>query len=143
MITTIRLVNICHHTQLQNIFLVMRTFKIYSQSKFQHNKSILCNIAIDNSIIIYSNHAVHYIPMTYLFYNFPVISLYLLTPFTHLAHAYPQSFFLWCVIYFPDIGSFCCFLASLLFLISDLIMYYVWSQDTFFFFFLNNFQVFF
>ena len=35
MIIVIRLVNIHHYTELQFLFLLMRTFKIYSPSNFQ------------------------------------------------------------------------------------------------------------
>ena len=38
MITTVSLVNICHHTYLQSFYLVVRTFKIYPHSNFE-----ICN----------------------------------------------------------------------------------------------------
>ena len=41
MITTISLVNIYHHTQLQDFFLVMRTFMISSLSDFQIPNTVL------------------------------------------------------------------------------------------------------
>ena len=40
------------------------------------------------SIIHYSYHAVHHIPMTYLFYNWKFVPL---TLFTHFAHSLPFS----------------------------------------------------
>ena len=75
--------------------LVMRTFKIYSFYKF-HNRVLLIIVA----------NAAHYIPITYLFYNW---KLYLLTFSTIFAHKHPPplattnlfcSLYLWLFIFF-------------------------------------------
>ena len=61
MITIVSLVTIHHHTQLQLLFLVMRTFKNYFHSNFQVYSMVLR--------MNYSHCAVRCIPVTYLFYS--------------------------------------------------------------------------
>ena len=81
--------------------LVMSTFKIYSLSNFQIYNTVLLTIV---------TNAVHYIPMTYLFYNWKFVSF---DHFTHFAHQHPPplattnlfcSLYLWvlflCVFFF-------------------------------------------
>ena len=75
MITTASLVNILSLCIVTNLFLVMRTFKIYS----------LRNVPIRNTVgVNYHHHAVHYIPRAYLFLTG---SVYLLTFLHHFSPA--------------------------------------------------------
>ena len=76
MITTVTLVKIHHHIQLQ-IFFVMRTLKIYFPNNFQ----------IYKSTVNYSHHGVYYIPRTYLSYNLKFVSFDHFHPFLSLATA--------------------------------------------------------
>ena len=79
MITIVSLVTIHHHTQLQWLFLVMRTFKNYSHSNFQVYNMVLrmkCR-----------HRAVRCIPVTYLFYSQNFVPL---SHFIHFAHPQPS-----------------------------------------------------
>ena len=76
MITTISLVNICHHTVII-FFPVMRSFKIYSLSNFQ-----ICNMVL---LIIVT---MLYITSPRLIYNW---ELYLLTPLYPFCYPLPPS----------------------------------------------------
>lgn len=71
MITTISLANTHHHTQL-TIFVGDENFYIYSLFNFK-----ICSVTINCS-----QHAVHYISMTYSVYNWKSVPL---TPFMHFA----------------------------------------------------------
>ena len=78
MIATISSVNIHYHIQLQFLFLVMRTFKIYSLSNFQICKTVCLTI------------------VTILYITFPRLiylitgRLYLLITFTSFTHLPPR-----------------------------------------------------
>ena len=50
MITTIKLVSLCHHIESQKFFHMMRTFKIYSFSNLQIYNMVLLNIVTMLSI---------------------------------------------------------------------------------------------
>ena len=79
MITIVSLVTTHHHTQLQGLFLVMRTFKNYSHSNFQVYNMVLrmkCR-----------HRAVRCIPVTYLFYSQSFVPL---SHFIHFAHPQPS-----------------------------------------------------
>ena len=58
MITSITLVNIQYHTQLQFIFPVMRTFKIYSHSNFKIYNTVLLTI-VTNCVL--QTHDIYFI----------------------------------------------------------------------------------
>ena len=88
---------------MQYIFLMMRTFKIYSLNNFQ-----ICNTVLLTLV------AILYITSPWLIYHISG-NLYLLTPFTHPTHPLPLwqppvwSLCLWacfvCILKIPHIGE--------------------------------------
>ena len=69
------LININHHIEMENCFLVVRTFKIDSLSNFR--------------IYVMINYSHHYIARTHLFYNWKFVPLDPLHPFKPFPH-YPH-----------------------------------------------------
>ena len=122
MITTISLDNIHQHTYLQNFFLVMRTFKIYSLSNFQ-----ICNTVL--LIIV----AMLYITSPWLA-HFKTGILFLLTLFTQFLQQIGshQSVLRICELGF----CVCWFLSCLLSVCLLLDSTYKWDSMVFVFFWL-------
>lgn len=82
MVITVSLAN-SHHCRVTSCFpLVMRTFKFGSLSIFQMSNTVLLTV-----VLITIVNAVHYIPGTYLFYNWKLV------PFDslHPLHPHPSS----------------------------------------------------
>lgn len=95
MMTTISLTSVTFHS-LYNVFLVMRTFKVYTLSNFHIYNIINC-----------SHHALYYTPVTYLFCNWKCVPFDSFMHFTTLTPASPSicSLYLWSWLF----GFCCCF----------------------------------
>ena len=121
----INLVSITLHSY--NIFLVMKTFKIFSLRNFQIHSKVLSNIFNNN------NHAVCYITSTYLSYNWEVLPSTTFPNFTSPhspASGSYQSFCFWVSTYKWDHTVFISLWLILLTMIPSRLLH-VFANETF------------